>query len=355
MSVVISDKAIVLTKYTSLIPVINDVFIKNNVTLAHEEKIFSSLEVFLDKINKEKNLTFLKKDILSFIKKNGYPVIIITDMTINTGLDSDHEYLKTLKTLLISFIIIIQSELFKNISCNILILADKKEYKSFIEHIKHPQKIIKTLKTNDERLNEIIQELAIDDEKYNKNFNILVTDAEQNESLIRSEMVLFLNMIKAKEKLKHKIPDKKYSEQAKPRISAAQAADVVFRSGELLFKNGDDPVSMDSDTALRDREIYILGNFTSFTRIEVIERIINMVKKDFCNEFGMENDDLIILNIPEGTIIDTTTPITLAQIMSKELHDYKNIRIKTTPSNYDIMRQSKGFNMIQKNVMLSDR
>lgn len=248
----------------------------------------------------------------------------------------------------------IQSELFNNINCNLLILADKKEYKSYINYTKHPKKIISTLKTNDERVNGIIQELSTNDEKYNKNFNILVTDAEQEMSLIRSEIILFLNMIKAKEKLKNKIPPGSSTETAKPQISAARAADVVFRSGDLLFKNGDDPVSLDADTVLNEKEIYILGNFTSFTRIEVIDRLLNLVKKGFLNEFDIGNDGLIILNIPEGTVIDTTTPITLAQILSKELHDYKNIRIRTTTSNYNIMRQSKGFSMIQKNVILAD-
>lgn len=354
MSVTISDKAIILTKYDNLSPLIIDTLLKNNISYSYEEKIFLSLDSFKNRINEVQNLSFLKKDILSFIRKNGYPFIIITDMTINTGLDSDPENIKTLKTLLISFIIIMQSELFNDISCNLLIFSDKNEYKFFNEFTKHPQRMIGSLKTNDERLNNIIQDLAINDEKFNKNFNILVTDAEQEPSLIRSEMILFINMIKSKEKLKIKILKDKLTETAKPKINAAQAADVVLKSGLLLFKNGGEPVDIQTNLNLKEREIYILGNFTSYTRIEVIERLLNLIKKGFGDEFTIKKEDSIILNIPDETVIDTTSPITLAQIMAKELYDYKNIKIKTSTSNYNIMLQSKGFSMIQKNIIISD-
>jgi len=353
MSITISDKAIILTKYHSLYPLINDILIKNNISSSSGEENYSSLDSFIKKINTDNNLSFMKKDILSFIRKNGYPFIIITDMAIKTGLDSDPENIKTLKTLLISYIIIMQSDLFNNISCNLLILADKNEYKLFNTITKHPQKIIGSLKTNDNRLNSIIQELALNDEKFNKSFNILVTDAEQDPSLIRSEIVLFINMIKTKEKLKNKLIKEKPLSTAGPKTDAAPAADVILKSGSLLFKNGEEPVESDYMN-LSEREIYILGNFTSYTRIEVIERLLSLIKKGFGNEFNLKKEESFILNIPGETVIDTTAPITLAQLMSKELHDYKNIKIKTTSPNYNIMQQSKGFNMIQRSIVISD-
>jgi hypothetical protein len=353
MSVAISDKAIVLTKYDNLVPLITDILLKNNISSSFPAENFTSLDSFIKKVNQDKNFAFMKKDILSFISEYGYPFIIITDMRINTGLDSDPENIRALKTLLISYIIIMQSNLYSNISCNLLILADKREYKYYNEYIIHPQKFISTLKTNDNRLNTIIQDLAINDVKFNRNFNVLITEAEQDPSLIRSEIVLFLNMIKTKEKLKNKLVQEK-AQPAGPKINAVTAADVVLRSGALLFRNGKEPV--DSETSdLNEREIYILGNFTSYTRIEVIERLLSLIKKGFGDEFSLKSEDLFVINIPGNTVIDTTLPITIAQLMSRELHDYKNLKIRTTSSNYSIMQQSKGFSMIQKNIILCDK
>ena len=276
------------------------------------------------------------------------------DMTIDTGLNTDIESIKTLKTLLISYIIIMQSELFSDISCNLLILADNKEYIKFNEFTKHPQKILRTLKTNDERLNNIIYDLTINDEKYKKNFNILVTDAGQEPSIIRSEIILFLNMIKAKDRLRTRIVKQKPVLTAVPKINAAPAADVILRLGSIFYKNGEEGAPYNSNIDIKEREIYIIGNFTSYTRLEVIERLLCLIKTGFGNEFNLKKEDSLILNIPGETIIDTTTPITLAQLLSKELHDFKNIQIKTTTENYNILQQSKGFGMIQKNIIIYD-
>jgi hypothetical protein len=247
-----------------------------------------------------------------------------------------------------------QSEQYKNISCNLLILMSKNEFIHFKESLKHPQNIMSLLKTNDERLNSIINEYNINNEKFKKNFNILVTDAEQETSLIRSEFILFINMIKAKEKLKNKLMSEKPSSSAGPKISAAEPADVALRTGKLYFKNGSPASVYDEKMNLTEKEIYISGNFTSYTRLDVIERLMSLIKAGFGNDFILRKGDTITINIPKESVIDSTTPITIAQLISKELNDYKSVRIKTNAVHYQTMQQSRGFSMIQRNVIIHE-
>ncbi len=354
MSNTISNKAMIFTDYANLSSLVTGILPAINAVQYSDGDSLSSLADLKKRITDEGNLSFLKKDILTFIQNYGYPFVTIVDMKINTGLDSDHDRMKVFKTLLLSYIIIMQSEQYKNISCNLLIIMDKNEYVHFKEILKHPQNIISLLKTNDERLNSIIQEYTDNNDKFKKNFNILVTDAEQEASLIRSEFILFINMIRAKEKLRNKIITEKPVTSAGPKINAADPADVVLRSGNLIFKNGEPPASYDEQLDLTEREIYISGNFTSFTRLDVVERLLRLIKTGFGNEFTLKKSDALTINIPKESVIDSTTPITIAQLLSKELTDYRSVRIRTNAVHYQLMQQSQGFNMIQRNVIIHE-
>lgn len=350
----ISNKALILTDYENLTQLFNGILSSTNLDHYDENCSLSSLTLLKQRMNEEGSLSFLKKDFLAFIRENGYPFLIILDLKINSGLTADHDSSKLFKTLLLTYIIIMQSEQFRNMSCNMQLLADKKQYKEYNETYKNPCNLLSILKTNDEKLNNIIREYTVSDEKYKKNFNILITDARQDQSLIRSELILFINMIRAKEKLKVKLTKENETPASEPKIEAAQSADVVFRTGNTIYKNGDAPCIYDHELNLSDNEIYILGNFTSYTRLEVIDRLLRLIRTGFGNEFNLKKADTVFLNIPGSSTIDSTTPITIAQLLSKELQDYKNIKIKTTTPHYETMQKSKGFSMIQRSVIIND-
>ncbi|PKL19372.1 MAG: hypothetical protein CVV49_00755 [Spirochaetae bacterium HGW-Spirochaetae-5] len=354
MSNTISNKAMIFTDYDNLFSLAAGIMPAINVVPYTDGESLSSLSCLKKRIISEKNISFLKKDILAFIQNNGYPFITIIDMKIDSGLDNDHDRMRIFKTFLLSYIIIMQSEQYKNISCNLLILMNKNEFIQFKESLKHPQNIMSLLKTNDERLNSIINEYKVNNEKFKKNFNILVTDAEQELSLIRSEFILFINMIKAKEKLKNKLMNEKPTSSAGPKISAAEPADVALRTGKLYFRNGSPASVYDEKLNLTEKEIYISGNFTSYTRLDVIERLMSLIKAGFGNDFILRKGDTITINIPKESVIDSTTPITIAQLISKELNDYKSVRIKTNAVHYQLMQQSQGFSMIQRNVIIHE-
>jgi hypothetical protein len=234
-----------------------------------------------------------------------------------------------------------------------IILIDKKNYEHLNPNYSKPQNLLGLIKTNDERIHKIISNYMTDQKKFLKNFNILLMNAEKDLSIIKSEFTLFCNITKSKEN-----PTDKQSEKAAPSIgpntSAAEAADVIIHLGNLLYKNSEDPIEYDENLNLSEKEIYIQGSFTSYTRLDVIKRLLEMMNREFENDFNFKKENLIIINIPKSSEIDSTIPTTIAQLMSKELHSYKEIKIKLPLATFNAMQKVTGFNMIQKKIIISN-
>ncbi len=119
------------------------------------------------------------------------------------------------------------------------------------------------------------------------------------------------------------------------------------------YQNGEFFEKCEYSKEVNFKEIYIIGNFTSFTRVEVLERLLKLIKSGPTRDYSFRKNPDIIIHIPDESTIDITIPVTLAQLLSKELSDYRNLKIKTTLKNTKIMQQSKGYSMIQRNLILS--
>jgi hypothetical protein len=84
----------------------------------------------------------------------------------------------------------------------------------------------------------------------------------------------------------------------------------------------------------------------------VIERLLKLIKSGPTRDYSFRKNPDIIIHIPDESIIDVTIPVTLAQLISKELNDFRNLKIKTTLTHSKTMQQSKGYSMIQRNIIL---
>jgi len=347
----ISNKTLILTEHTNLIPVFLDAFKTIKISRYEGDSPLSSLNALKNKIKEDGNISFIKKEILYFIQNGGAPFIII-DMFINSGSDKNDEMTRIFKTFLLSYIIIMESEQFKNVSCNMLILVDKKNYERLNSTCTKSQDILGMLKTNDDRINKIINNYMTDQIKFLDHFNLLLINAEKDPMIIKSELALFISkVIKSKEN-----PADKQSEKTTapivPKTTAAQAADVIIRLGNLLYKNNEAPVEYDSNLNLAEKEIYILGSFTGYTRLDVIKRLLDLTQRKFEHNFDFKKEISITINIPKDSEIDSTIPTTIAQLMSKEFHAYK-MKIKIPLSTYNAMQKVTGFSMIQKNIVIT--
>lgn len=347
-----SESIILITEKNELLPVLESFAAENRITIPAPENIFSSTGYIQEKTEKNGSLSWIKKDILDYIKSEGYPLIIVADMRINSGAPDDHDGLKVLRTIILSYILITHSESFRDVICNLFILSEPSDYLKFSSEVNDPKLLLGHIKTGDSKVNLLINRLKSDAGLFNRNFNMSICNTGNGEQSIISELSTFLNIIKSRENLRRKLT--RTEKALSPDNSSAVPADVVFRIDNGYYLNGEFYEKCDYCRAVNSEEIYIIGNFTSFTRVEVIERLLKLVKSGPTRDYSFRKNPDIIIHIPEESTIDVTIPVTLAQLLSKELSDFRSLKIKSTLKNTKIMEQSKGYSMIQRNIILSN-
>ena len=189
-----ANKTLILTEYENLIPVFLDAFKTIKIERYEGNDFLSSLDALKNKIVEDDSLSFIRNEILSFIKNHGSPFIII-DMLIKPNLDQKKERTKIFRTFLLSYIMIMESGEFKDISCNMFVLIDKINYERLNYIYPKAQNILGLLKTNNEEMNKKIHDYMIYEKKFLQNFNLLLINAEKDPLIIRSELILFGNKI----------------------------------------------------------------------------------------------------------------------------------------------------------------
>jgi len=346
-----SESIILITSKKELLHVFRSFASENRLSLKVQNNDLSSIEYIQEKTGQNGSLSWIKKDLLDYIKANGYPLIIIADLRINSGSPDDNDNLKVLRTLILSYILITHSESFRDVICNLFILAESSDYQKFNSEVSDPKLLLGHIKTGDSKVNQLIDRLKTDSGLFNRNFNIFISNTGNGEQQILSELNTLISMIRVREKLRNKL--QKPGKTLSPENSSAAPADVIFRMDNGYYLNGEFYENCDYCKAADKEEIFIIGNFTSFTRVEVIDRLLKLIKSGPTRDYSFRKNPDIIIHIPEESTIDITIPVTIAQLLSKELSDFKNLKIKTTLKHLKTMEQSKGYSMIQKNVLLS--
>ncbi|HOP63591.1 MAG TPA: hypothetical protein PK358_03770 [Spirochaetota bacterium] len=347
-----SNSILIISEKDNLLPALQEFAAENGIDIKGTETEISLINFLKEKIRETGSLSWIKKDLLDFINSKGHPLMLITDLRFHSGTEHDPDGLKILRTVILSYILITRSESFRDIACNLFILAGHDDYLKFSDEVKEPRLLLNQIKTNDSRINELIRHLKTEQDSFNRNFSIKICDSDSDIRQIKHNLNTFLNMIKTKEKLRIKLKKNEPAETASPEISSAEPADIVFRTGNSYYVNGEENNSYDYQKELRPEEIYVIGNFTSFTRVDVIERLLKLIKSGPSRDYSFRKRPDIIINIPESSVIDITIPVTLAQLLSKELADFRNLKIKTTMKKSKLMQQSRGYNMIQKNIVI---
>lgn len=347
-----SGGMIIITEKRNHLQAFKDFAAENGIMIPEPGDNISSTSYLREKTAETGSLSWIRKELLDYIKTRGFPLMIISDIRLNSGLDHDSDHLKVLRTILLSYILISQIEAYSDITCNLFLLADSSDYSSFSSEVQEPQLLLSNIKTNDERVNELIWQMKTDTQRFNRSFNIYICNCDSSILRIKSELNTFLNMIKAKDKLRGKLKKTETPAQMTPENSSAEPADIVFRLGDSYYVNGEQLAMYKPGRELNEGEIYLLGNFTSYTRVVVIERLLKLIKSGPSQGYSFRKNPDIVIHIPDDSVIDITAPITLAQLMSKELADFRNLRIKTSVGKSKIMQQSKGYSMIQKNLVL---
>jgi hypothetical protein len=236
------------------------------------------------------------------------------------------------------------------------ILAGSEDFKRLGSVINNPSLVLNILKTGDEKINKVIDDLKINNELFNNFFTITVI--EKSDDLFKTEanINLFINKVKLKQKLRDKLFTKSRKPESGIDNKKTEAARILYSDGSDIYIDGEKSDIQDHEKveSFNPGELYIQGPFTGYNRLETVTRLKKIIKTGVNLESKFARDDDIYINLSSDCRIDATIPVTLAQLLIKDLPDYKKIKIKISRENRTIMEGSQGYSMLKKYMIFTD-
>ena len=349
----IVDRVFVITEDEAFCSAAITTVTKNSLTPADNESPLGSYDYIRKKSSESGDLSFIKNDIIAYIKQKIFPFLFILDLRINTG---HSDTLKVLKTILVTYIILSKSEYSKDILLNIAILAGSDDFQKLGSVIKNPSLVLNILKTGDEKINMVIDDFKINNEHFNNFFTITVIEKSNDLFKTEANINLFINKIKLKQKLRDKLSTKSRKPESGIDNKKTEPALILYSNGSDIYINGEnsgtpDPVKHNS---IIPGELYIHGPFTGYNRLETVTQLKKIIKNGLNGELKFAKDDDIYINLSSDCRIDATIPVTLAQLLIKDLPDYKKIKIKINKENRTIMEGSQGYSMLKRYIIFTN-
>ncbi len=341
----ISDRIIVITQNKDCEAIASKIAALHHLVIEENEKLHS-FETIMQEIETSKSTAFLRSSLHTFIREHGIPFAIIVDYPVIAKTSSDTIAQKIFTTLLISFMIIARGSGFANIKGNFFVNITKGDVQLFKNIILHPEKLLATVKTNDDKVNAIINFYA-DQKAFHTLFFIKPSTGLTHEDNAQ-ELSAYIDAVKKRHALIEKIMEKqKYTP-----LRSKDAATV-------LIKINDDKIVLDHEIMItRDSayqkyttgHIYVLGDWTNIHSRKVAGKVITAIKDGFA-DWKLGSDDPVIIHL-EDALVDHTTAATLAQIAFSELRGFSDIKIYCNEKNYKILEAAEGFSLIKKLVFI---
>ncbi len=349
----IVDRVFVITEDEAFCKAAITTIEKNSLTPADNKSPLGSYEYIKKRTAESGDLSFIKNDIIAYIKQKILPFLFIVDLRIHTG---HNDTLKVLKNILVTYIILSKSEYSKDILLNIAILAGSDDFKKLDSVIRNPSLVLNILKTGDDKINKIIDDFKVNNEHFNNFFTITVIEKSNDLFKTEANINLFINKIK----LKHKLRDKLYTKSRKPESGIdnkkTEPALILYSNGSDIYIDGENSGNHDPEQhgPINPGELYIQGPFTGYNRLETVTMLKKVIKNGLNGELKFAKDDDIYINLSADCRIDATIPVTLAQLLIKDLPDYKKIKIKINKENRTIMEGSQGYSMLKKYIIFTN-
>jgi len=349
MTFFLSRKGLVLSKSVSILQKIKEA--ANSMDFEVEENFppLTSLDSIIELIQKNKSTAFLRTELLRFFKERGFPYFIAIDFTIDTGLEKklDPDKMKILRTFLISYIILSRGKDFSQLQGNFILFYNNQDKNKIASFQNNPQNILNNLATKDKIINSFIEELKKDFKSFTKLFILKCLNKEDNLEQIISELKLFTGKINIKNKY---IPVKKEEKTSTIDKTDYDPANILYKFSETkIYINGEIKDISDKYKELKDDRMYLQGHWTNKTLAEVANKISKAIKSGLGKNKSFKAGQEILIDINQKTIIDSTIIMSISQLTSKELIDYKTIFL-INEKNREMLENSTGFNFIKNNV-----
>ena len=341
----VSNRIIVITQHKECEAMASNIAAQHQLVVEENEKLHS-LDAIIKEIENSKSTAFLRSALHTFIREYGIPFLIVIDYPVVADTRTDAIVQKIFTTLLISFMIIARGRGFANIKGNFFVNITKGDVQLFKNIIIHPEKLLATMKTNDDKVNTIINYYA-DQKMFHTLFFVKPCTSSSKEDMAH-ELSAYIDAVKKRHALIEKIVEK---QKHTPLRSKDPATVLVKISDDKIVL--DHEIMITRDSAYQKYEtghIYVLGDWTNIHSRKVAGKVITAIKDGFA-DWKLGSDDPVIIHLEEA-LVDHTTAATLAQIAFNELRGFSNIKIYCDEKNYKVLEAADGFSLVKKLVFI---
>ncbi|MCX8124908.1 MAG: hypothetical protein N3F66_12215 [Spirochaetes bacterium] len=340
----VSNKIIVITQNKECEAIVEAIASQHQL-IVEKNELLHSFDAIVHQIESSKSTAFLRSSLHTFIRQNGIPFFIVVDYPVAATTRNDAIVQKVFTTLLISFMIIAQGSGLANIKGNFFVNITHGDVQFFKSSIIHPEKLLTTIKTNDEKVNAIINHYA-DQKMFHALF--FIKPCTFTKEAIAQELSAYIDAVKKR----HALIEKLYEKQKFTHSRSKDAATVLVKISEDKIVL-DHEIVITRDSSYNKYEIghiYVLGEWTNIHSRKVAGKVITAIKDGFA-DWKLSNDDPVIIHLEEATV-DHTTAATLAQIAFNELRSFTNIKIYCSERNYKILESADGFSLVKKLIFI---
>lgn len=360
MPIEMSNKIILITEKTRITSPIKIALNTHGLEIAAEYPALTTIPVMRTGIAKSGKTAFIRTEILRFIRENGFPRAIIMDSQIDIASDTmpDRDTLKIFKTFLIAYIILRKGVEHKNLRGNFILLTKGAAFEKKFGIGANPHNAMNLLTTQNPEINLFLEELRNNREHFNEIFSIILLDTDLSSDIITDTVEKFLastaNGAPAETSAAETEPAaetdaKKNGKDKESNGDREIPARVVYRiDAGAVYDDGEILTDLNEEhSSLKEREFYIIGAWSSKTELEVSKKIAEVLKKGINEQARFAYGDAITFNLDDRCFIDKNTALSLAQLFTKNLSNFKKIRITASAKNGDLIQKSRGYPMIR--------
>ncbi len=351
------EKVIILTENKRLLKALLQSVKQKNLEYETEIMSLYDMDHIKKMITTTKNTRFIREAFGSFIKENnGPPLCIILDYKFDFGLDEslDPDNMKLLRTFAISSVILVNiSHLVYNVS-NIVLIGSLEHLKQLEMFKSNPHLIFKIVKTENPQLNKMLDDAVKDPDKIKSllSINYILMD-EKNDCLSASNKleVIFDKLIQKRQSL---INLKMGKNQTGIITDHHEPARIIYKiSDSRMYVSGKTFDIQDNSKFNKYREniIYIHGYYIQNNASKVSDRLERFIIDDLPKIKSISIDTEINISLEEHTIIDGGIAPALNILLSIKLKDFRNIRLITSPVNFNKMENSPGFISLRNYIL----
>jgi hypothetical protein len=307
----------------------------------------ASLQTIKRVLRTVKSTSFIRSELFSYIKENGFPYMVIMDFRIDLDMGSDFDpgNLKVLKSLLISYIVFSMGRGFEKLHLNLLLVFEHKDREVCLKLDSSPQQLLSLLQTQNEQVNQLINKLKVDPLLYNKIFLMHTLLKDEVSGKLAQKIGGIKMTFDSKQKMVDKVLKSKLSSVSKEKV---EPADVIFKSGGVYYYNGEAIESVvEKYESIEEGKLYVDGHWTSHTLMDVRNRIRKTVSKAIKEHRFQPNQELHLCLL-EKCIIDASIASTLASLLIQDFAKMQKVKVLVSSHNEPILKESEGYNMVKE-------